>query len=227
MLETKVETKANIKNFLKLDKSYINYTELISKQLPSKFNYLDDWLLKKSNLLIKEVKSPIKSYKVYKRGTIVKVDFGVNPGSEMSQIHFAIVINNNDNPRNNVVTVIPLTSKENKYNLNLDKLIIEKMIDKLNQEMTRLSIESETTGIRNSASIHKLANLVSYYSSYMKHSYACINLITTVSKTRILPPINEFDIIGREKCSNEVLDKIDFEIMKKFTNNKNLTNNDK
>ena len=35
---------------------------------------------------------PNKNYRVYKRGTIVYVDFGVNVGYELSGNHFAIVL---------------------------------------------------------------------------------------------------------------------------------------
>lgn len=65
--------------------------------------------------------------------------------------------------------------------------------------------------------IKKLDTLITYYKSNIKNTYACISLITTISKTRILQPINEFDIIGRERCSNEVMDKIDGEILHRFT----------
>ena len=122
-----------LKNSTKLDKSYATYRKIINYQLPYKFSYLDDWLLKKSNLLLAESKQLYnkinlqnnnisllsKNYKKYQRGTIVKVDFGIGIGSEMSQVHFAIVLNNYDNYKNNVLTVIPLTSNKGKFNLNL------------------------------------------------------------------------------------------------------------
>ena len=40
------------------------------------------------------------------------INFGTNVGYELSGNHFAVVINQDDNYRNGVVTVIPLTSKE-------------------------------------------------------------------------------------------------------------------
>ena len=52
----------------------------------------------------------------------------------MSQVHFAIVINNYDNPKNNVLTVIPLTSKENRFNLYLGTLIIDLLLAKVENE---------------------------------------------------------------------------------------------
>ncbi|HAP8019376.1 TPA: type II toxin-antitoxin system PemK/MazF family toxin, partial [Enterococcus faecium] len=55
---------------------------------------------------------PNKNYRVYKRGTIVYVDFGVNVGYELSGNHFAIVLNNKDNSKNGVVCVVPISSKK-------------------------------------------------------------------------------------------------------------------
>jgi hypothetical protein len=46
-----------IKDSIKIDKSYINYQKVIDMKLPYKFSYLDDWLLKKSKLLLKETEN--------------------------------------------------------------------------------------------------------------------------------------------------------------------------
>lgn len=69
----------SLKERIRLDKSYINYHDIIDKNLPYKFAYLDEWLLKNSKLLLSEVnKFESKSkqmYKTYKRGTIIRADF--------------------------------------------------------------------------------------------------------------------------------------------------------
>ncbi len=223
-----VETQEKIIEKIKLDKAYINYHKIIDKNLPYKFAYLDEWMLKKSKKLMYETENIenniIADYRVYKRGTLIKADFGVGLGSEMSQVHFAIVLNKFDNKKNNVLTVIPLTSKKSKYNLDLGILVIATLIDKLKAEMLKIGILEEHQKMQpNSESkIKKLNTLINYYRSNIKNTYACVSLITTISKTRILQPINEFDIIGREKCSNEIMDKIDNEILHRFTK-KDLT----
>lgn len=151
-----------------------------------------------------------KNYKKYERGTIVKVDFGVGIGSEMSQIHFAIVLNNYDNYRNNILTVVPLTSTKNKFNLNLEGLIYDLIID----------IEEELKKCKNDkVKETKLHNVLDYYKCNKKNTYACCSLITTISKTRILSPINEYDIIGRKKCSSHILELIDNDLKDKFMKN--------
>ena len=51
------------------------------------------------------------------------VDFGINLGSELSGIHFAIVLNNDDNYNVDNVTVIPLTSKPGYKRLKLGMIL--------------------------------------------------------------------------------------------------------
>jgi hypothetical protein len=125
----------------------------------------------------------------------------------MSQIHFAIVLNNYDNYKNNVLTVIPLTSTYSKYNLNLNYLIYD-LIENIKQQIEKNQDNPVIT--------KKLYNVLDYYKSNSKHTYACTSLITTISKTRILSPLNEYDIIGRKKCSVEILNLIDNDIKDKF-----------
>lgn len=141
------EVKGKIQEKIRLDKSYINYHNIIDKKLSYKFAYLDEWLLKNSKLLLSESNEyemqTNKKFKTYKRGTIIKVDFGVGLGSEMSQVHFAIVLNNYDNPKNNVLTVKPLTSKNGKFNLSLGTLVIDKIINKIKTEIAKLGINEE------------------------------------------------------------------------------------
>lgn len=222
---------SNIKEKIRLDKSYNNYHKIIDKKLPYKFSYLDEWLLKKSKLLsgeseriLMELEEPEniqkQRFKTYQRGAIVKVDFGVGIGSEMSQIHFGIVLNNYDNPRNNILTVIPLTSKESKFNLYLGTLIIYLLINKIQKELEPIDLKvhnNEELSIEENAKLNKLKTLLSYYKSNVKTTFACCSLITTISKERIFLPINEYDIIGRAKCPKEIMNKIDKEIKNRFT----------
>lgn len=220
---------ALLKDKINLDKSYMMYTHIISKKLPCKFKYLDDWRLKESRLLMKEAVmfeynlddrnsvKKVQTYRTFKRGTIVRVDFGVNLGSEMSQVHFGIVLNKYDSQKNNVLTVIPLTSAYSRFNLDLGDLIVETLVKKIEEEMTLCAIESEHDSSITVTRLSKLDTLIKYYKYSIKHTYACCSLITTISKTRLLKPINEYDIIGTSICSDEVLNKIEAELCDKFT----------
>lgn len=232
-MNSEINTK-KINNMLKstkLNKAFDNYKIIINKNLPYKFSYLDEWIYKNSNLLLNEAENIVQKYKTYKRGTIIKVDFGVNIGSEMSQVHFAIVLSKSDNPRNNVLTVLPLTSKKGRFNICLDTLIANKLLEKLKFEKKKLEKIISDTNSKDSniekaknkqyiinSQINKLKFLAKYYKKSLKTTYGCANLITTISKTRLLNPINEYDIIGKTICPDEVLNTIDNEIIQKFTN---------
>ena len=57
------------------------------------------------------------------RGEIIKVDFGINIGSELSNIHFAIVLNSDDNNSVDNITVLPLSSKKGYKRICLGNLL--------------------------------------------------------------------------------------------------------
>lgn len=84
-----------------------------------KFNTLDIWLDKESNLFKKETETSNKNYKMFKRGQIIKVDFGINLGAEICYTHFAIVLTKQDSINSDNLTVVPITSKMGKYNKRL------------------------------------------------------------------------------------------------------------
>ena len=81
------------------------------------------------------------------------------------------------------------------------------------------NLENKTLTIEEHTKIKKLYTVLIYYKSNIKNTYACTSLITTISKTRVFKPINEYDFVGKERCSKEVMDKIDKEIIEKFTKN--------
>lgn len=189
-----------------------------------KINYLPYWKLKESKLLLREMKYPRKYFSKYKRGTIIKVDFGVNIGSEFSQKHYAIVLNKNDNRVNKTLNVIPLTSKEKTNNYNIGNVIFENFVNSLKENMEKLYdklIEEEMNNNETSKinkEIDKLTKVAVEYAEKKVSSFACYQNITTISKTRILPPINEYDIVCKACCPKETMDKIDEKIIEYYTN---------
>ena len=106
----------------KIDLACENFKK-VNKSGIEKFNTLDNWLEKESNLFLKETKSNKVTYKKYMTGQLIKVDFGINIGAELSFIHYAIVITKNDSIYSDCITVIPLTSKKGKNRLLLGKLL--------------------------------------------------------------------------------------------------------
>lgn len=91
-----------------------------------KYKFLPNWVFRKSVYLSNEISHAHPNRKVYSQGAIVKVDFGVNVGSELSGHHFAVVLNKKDNRNNSKVTVVPLSSKDYKTSIELNEFISEK-----------------------------------------------------------------------------------------------------
>lgn len=80
-----------------------------------KVQLLSKWLIDFSNYIRFEDRFQASKNIAYKRGDIVKVNFGFNIGSELGGVHYAIVIDKNNKHSADTLTVIPLSSyKANK-----------------------------------------------------------------------------------------------------------------
>lgn len=183
----------------------MNNFKIVQQSGISKFEKLDNWLEKESQLYKGEIKARKKSYIHLKRGTIVKIDFGVNPGSELCHTHFAIVISKHDNTKNETITVVPLTSKPGIGRLPLNNLIKDGIIKNIKN---KLAIETDSK---------ELWDILNEYKKYTNFSYAYISQITTISKSRLIYSKNKFDIINKTRCSSEILSKIDEAIIDSIT----------
>lgn len=75
-----------------------------------KANLISYWLKTYAEYLAFEEKFDPKRNIAYKRGNVVKVNFGFNIGSEYGGLHYAVVLDNKNDHSSPVVTVIPLTS---------------------------------------------------------------------------------------------------------------------
>ena len=189
----------------KLTNANKNFKSVLNSSNP-KFQKLDYWLEKESNLYLTEINNKKKRYIKLKRGTIVKVDFGVNPGSELCHTHFAIVISKYDNYSKESIIVLPLTSKPGVGRLPLNNLIKDEIIKKIKEKYTQ-----------NPQDIQDLTNIINEYKKYKNFSYAFISQITTISKSRLIYSNNKFDILNKARCSDEILNKIDSEILATIT----------
>lgn len=104
--------KEAIKSLNKLLETYINDS---SEKHLKKAHLISYWLKDYVRLINFEEKfDPTKNIS-YKRGNIVKLNFGFNIGSEYGGLHYGIILDNKNDHNSPVVTVIPLTSiKETK-----------------------------------------------------------------------------------------------------------------
>lgn len=179
-------------------------------------------------------------YQRYKRGTLVMVDFSPSKGSELSGKHLAISITKKDSPRNAVLTVIPLSSKEKPYYLDLGYFLMEQIIPVLerhqsiqmldnqlvykkiefireNTQQNKFPTENINSDLLRIEENHeKFSNVLRTYEKMNKNSFALVQNITTVSKLRILKPINKFDPILNLQVSDEILNKLDQKILELF-----------
>lgn len=218
-----MNTTMDINNKLhNLELANNNFKSIIIKPNNEKFDYLDSWLSKTSILFKRENENIEKKlYPKFKCGTIVKVDFGINRGTELSNQHFAIVINKYDSIKNESITVIPLTSKYNKYSINIGRLIFNEVIKKLNASIEENNNKLKTT--KNRIEINKikeineiLNNEIRYYSKYDKISYVRVNQISTISKSKIIRQRNQYDLISKVVCPREIMQNIKKSISEKF-----------
>lgn len=165
------------------------------------------------------------NYYTFKRGTVILADFSPQIGSEIKGKHFAIVLTKKDRASNELLTIIPLTSKFHKYHLDLEdeiqKSIYNEMYLNLQliiESIAKWSEDTDEFEIKEAKEKLDLCNQVSSrYQKLKEHTYAKVHQITTISKKRILKPVNQFDPIRKLKVSNEVMDKIDNKIIELFT----------
>ena len=106
----------------KIDIACKNYKDLKNSGI-SKYMKIDNWLYKESNIFKTEIKEIKKRYPKFRRGEIIKVDFGINIGCELSNTHFAIVLNADDNFYTDNITILPITSKKGYKRISLGKLL--------------------------------------------------------------------------------------------------------
>ncbi len=172
-----------------------------------KFKQLDVWLKKESNIFTKELNYTPARFMKYKKGTIVKVDFGINIGCELSKKHFAIVMDNDDNFYKETIAVIPLTSKGGSNKMDLGSLIFDEFINKMNKEIDLVNDEND---------VKELKELIIEYSKYKKLTYANLSQFRCISKNRILYPINKHDLVGKSRVSKAVMDKLTQELFSMY-----------
>lgn len=127
--------KEAIKALNKLIESFIN--DSTGRHL-KKANLLSYWLKDYVKMISYEEKfEPTKNI-AYKRGNIVKLNFGFNIGCEYGGLHYGVVLDNKNDHSSPVITVIPLTS------LKSDKEIHSNSVELGNEIYRLLKIKYDT-----------------------------------------------------------------------------------
>lgn len=213
------------KSLNRLDLSFLKHIELSEYK---KSELLAYWIHDYAVYHDEERDFDVTKSGVFHRGDIIKVNLGFNIGSELGGLHYCVVLNKKDNPKNGVLNIAPLTSKkENKkypkscvhlgnelYNI-LNKNI-EKENKRLNELLDKLDgLEEIPKSIQESISkeMKYIEQIGKSINQYKKESIVLINQITTISKQRIF-----YDVVLKNvRLSKESLDLIDKQIIKFFT----------
>lgn len=228
----------------------INNTSVDEKEksdLRKKADLLCYWIKDYVRLLGKEREFEPKKLKRYKRGEIVKVHLGFRIGSEEGGLHYAVVLDNDNNLSSPTVTVVPLTSVKDKtdvdnlrrgnvylgnelYNLinlklNMLNKTVRDLLDQANEQLNKASNKEDMDGFRKKIAEltkqFKLIEKTKHEIEKMKQgSIALVNQIVTISKLRIYDPKSNYDVLAGIKLSDVSLDKIDNEIIANFTKSK-------
>lgn len=106
----------------KLDKFLDKYINNPTEEHIKKADLISYWLKDYTRYIEFEERFDPKRYIAYKRGDVIKVNFGFNIGAEYGGLHYAVVLDNHNDHASPVVTVAPLTStkensKSNKHNV--------------------------------------------------------------------------------------------------------------
>lgn len=215
-----------LNNNNRIDKAAKRFKEITkpdSYHYQQKFKYLPNWLDSTSYYYQKEANKRLpQKYYYYKRGTIIRVNFGTNLGSEFSNIHFAIVLDKKDSPNKKTLTVLPLTSKQKSDRFSLGGEIFNQTIILLIQQMQQVKKKLDKLRDEDSPDfkeigkdISDLHRVVDLYSRYNKNSFVRLSDITTISKLRI-ERLNRFDPSGKIRLSNQQMALISYELLKLY-----------
>ena len=191
-----MEVQKLIENALEGLRSFL-HDRLVSRDLRQQKTgkLLAYWLIDYVRFLRRE--SSVHSYRVYKRGSVVKVHLGFRIGSEEGGLHYAIVITPNDSKKSSTLVVIPLTSLKTADKVNhlhfgeifLGSELLQKLLNK-----TQASCSEE---------------LVKEIAKLKWGSIALANQIVTISKLRIYDPVNSKSPLHGIRLGSESMDLID------------------
>ena len=173
----------------------------------------------------------------YKRGQIVYANFGYRIGSELGGCHYAIVLDVHNAKSNSQLTVVPMKSKRDKetaysklYHVDLYEevqLLLEKKgIDIMDAQAARINSIIHQYGlakIDQSPEITKMmadakrqlahAQAIEKFAKKLNHeSIADVGQICTISKIRIVHPLNKRDVLFDVCLSDDAMKRIEKQV---------------
>lgn len=209
------------KSLNRLDLSFIKHIDLEEYK---KSNLLAYWISDFANYHDEERDFDTSKMISFKRGNIIKANLGFNIGHELGGLHYCIVLDKFDNPKNGTLNVIPLTSKKNKKyplsSIDLGNEIYDTLNNIYIKEIEKLSNKYDDIWSLPAENVKQFTYDFEYIKKMKREiskmkigSIALINQITTISKQRIF----DDDVLKKVRLSNKSLDLLDKQIIKFFT----------
>lgn len=224
MLNNEMKDTAIIHKDKSLNRLDLSFLKHINLEEYKKSNLLAYWISDFANYHDEERNFDTTKMISFKRGDIIKVNLGFNIGHELGGLHYCIVLDKFDNPKNGTLNVIPLTSKKNKKyplsSIDLGNEIYDILNKIYTREIEKLSSIYNDIWSLPSEKVKQFTYDFEYIKKMKKEiskmkvgSIALINQITTISKQRIF----DDDILKKVRLSNKSLDLLDKQIIKFFT----------
>lgn len=191
--------KQAIKKLNNLLEMYINSSD--EKSL-KKADLLSYWLENFTDYIRYETNFNPQEQISYKRGDVIKLNFGFNVGSEHGGLHYAIVLDNNNLHSSPVITVVPLSSGTTNTTYKRDvflgqelyiklyaknKSLLDNTTQKLNenkaiiQALTDTVQEAQKAGLTTDK-IESIQNVLANVHQQMKEFQADIKVLEKYSK---------------------------------------------
>lgn len=105
-----------MKKLIPLIRKYVLYAKHLASTNAKNFERFKSWMYTYISYKSNESKFSPTYLPKYEQGQIIFVDFGCGIRHEFSYPHYAIVLNTKDRKKNDLLTVVPLTSKKEKHN---------------------------------------------------------------------------------------------------------------
>lgn len=105
-----------MKKLISLIRKYVLYAKHLASTNAKNFERFKSWMHTYIAYKSNESKFSPTYLPKYEQGQIIFVDFGCGIRHEFSYPHYAIVLNTKDRKKNDLLTVVPLTSKKEKHN---------------------------------------------------------------------------------------------------------------
>lgn len=103
-----------------------------------KADLLAYWLENFSDYLLDEQKFDYSKIPSYTRGDVISVNLGFNVGSEQGGLHYAIVLDNDNQQSSPVITVVPLSSGQEQDTYPRDIFLGNELYEKLKSKYDKL-----------------------------------------------------------------------------------------